>query len=89
MLTRVLTALATSVGALAATTLLASAQNFPTRPMTMIIPFAAGGPQDQIGRVMGQRMGEILGQQFVIQNISGAGGTVIRVVAVWQPRSTL
>src|SRR5438874_4835338 len=52
----------------------APAQNYPTKPMTMIIPFAAGGPQDQIGRVMAQRMGELLGQQVVVENIGGAGG---------------
>ncbi|MEA2939273.1 MAG: hypothetical protein QOC56_2777 [Alphaproteobacteria bacterium] len=52
----------------------ASAQNFPTKPMTMIIPFAAGGPQDQIGRVVAQRMSEILGRQIVIENVGGAGG---------------
>jgi len=81
---RVLAAVATSFGALAATT--ASAQTFPTRPMTMIIPFAAGGPQDQIGRVMGQRMGEILGQQIVIENVGGAGGmTGSKRVADAQP----
>src|SRR3954470_17913713 len=67
-------AFAIAFGALLATTLQASAQTFPNRPMTMIIPFAAGGPQDQIGRVMGQRMGEILGQQIVIENVGGAGG---------------
>ena len=52
----------------------AGAQDFPTRPMTMIIPFAAGGPQDQIGRVVAQRMGELLGQQVVVENVGGAGG---------------
>lgn len=52
----------------------ASAQNFPTRPVTMVIPFAAGGPQDTIGRIIGQRMGELLGQQVVIENVGGAGG---------------
>jgi tripartite-type tricarboxylate transporter receptor subunit TctC len=50
------------------------AQNYPTKPITMIIPFAAGGPQDQIGRVMAQRMGELLGFQVVVENIGGAGG---------------
>src|SRR5439155_273734 len=45
-----------------------------TRPMTMIIPFAAGGPTDVLGRIMGQRMSEILGQQVVVENIGGAGG---------------
>jgi len=52
----------------------AQAQNYPNRPVTMIIPFAAGGPTDVLGRVVGQRMGEILGQQVVIENVGGAGG---------------
>jgi tripartite-type tricarboxylate transporter receptor subunit TctC len=52
----------------------ATAQNFPSRPVTMVIPFAAGGPTDVLGRVVGQRMGEILGQQMVIENVGGAGG---------------
>src|SRR4051812_45730433 len=52
----------------------AQAQNFPTRPMTMIVPFAAGGPQDVLGRLMAQRMSEVLGQQIIIENIGGAGG---------------
>ena len=67
-------ALATGFGALLATTLLATAQNYPNRPVTMIIPFAAGGPTDVLGRVVGQRMSEILGQQIVIENVGGAGG---------------
>src|SRR5215217_7274399 len=65
---------AASFGALLATSFAASAQNYPTKPVTMVIPFAAGGPQDQIGRVMGQRMGELLGQQVVVENVGGAGG---------------
>ena len=52
----------------------AAAQNWPTRPMTMIVPFAAGGPQDVLGRLMAQRMSEILGQQIIVENIGGAGG---------------
>jgi len=51
-----------------------AAQDFPTRPVTMVIPFAAGGPTDVLGRVVGTRMGEILGQQVVIENAGGAGG---------------
>ena len=51
-----------------------SAQNFPTRSITMIIPFTAGGPTDVVGRLVGQRMGEILGSQIVIENVGGAGG---------------
>jgi tripartite-type tricarboxylate transporter receptor subunit TctC len=67
-------AFAISFGALLATALQASAQTFPTKPMTMIIPFAAGGPTDVLGRVVAQRMGEILGQQVVVENVGGAGG---------------
>src|SRR5262245_25787840 len=52
----------------------ATGQTFPTKPLTLIVPFAAGGPTDVLGRVVGQRMGEILGQQFVIENVGGAGG---------------
>jgi len=52
----------------------ASAQNFPTRPITMVIPFAAGGPTDVLGRVMAERMSQILGQQVVVENVGGAGG---------------
>ena len=52
----------------------ASAQDFPSRPITMVIPFAAGGPQDTIGRIFAQRMSELLGQQVVVENVGGAGG---------------
>ena len=52
----------------------ASAQEWPARPLTMVVPFAAGGPQDTIARVVAARMGEILGQQVIIENIGGAGG---------------
>jgi tripartite-type tricarboxylate transporter receptor subunit TctC len=52
----------------------ALAQNYPTKPPTMIIPFAAGGPTDVLSRVMAQRMSEILGQQVVVENVGGAGG---------------
>jgi tripartite-type tricarboxylate transporter receptor subunit TctC len=52
----------------------ASAQNYPNRTLTMIIPFAAGGPTDVLGRVLAQRMGEVLGQTVIVENIGGAGG---------------
>ncbi len=59
----------------------APAQTFPNRPITMIIPFAAGGPTDVLGRLIGQFMSEKLGQQVVIENVGGAGGMtgVLRV----------
>jgi tripartite-type tricarboxylate transporter receptor subunit TctC len=52
----------------------AAAQDYPSRPLTMVIPFAAGGPTDVLGRVLAQRMSEILGQQVVVENVGGAGG---------------
>jgi tripartite-type tricarboxylate transporter receptor subunit TctC len=66
--------LSTAFGALLALSGAASAQNFPTHPMLMVIPFAAGGPQDLLGRIIGARMSEILGQQVIIENVGGAGG---------------
>src|SRR5881296_454593 len=52
----------------------ALAQGYPSKPMTMIIPFAAGGPTDVLGRVMAQRMSELLGHQVIVENVGGAGG---------------
>jgi tripartite-type tricarboxylate transporter receptor subunit TctC len=51
-------------------------QAYPTKPITMIVPFAAGGPTDLIARIMGERMGKELGQQFIIENVTGAAGTI-------------
>lgn len=52
-----------------------AAQNFPTKPITLIVPFAAGGPSDVIARLLGDHMSRTLGQQVVIENVAGAGGT--------------
>ncbi|MEA2800628.1 MAG: putative tricarboxylic transport rane protein [Rhodospirillaceae bacterium] len=54
----------------------ASAQAYPTKPMTLIVPFAAGGPTDLMARIMGERMSKELGQQIIIDNITGAAGTI-------------
>jgi tripartite-type tricarboxylate transporter receptor subunit TctC len=54
----------------------AQAQSWPARPLTLVVPFAAGGPSDVAGRIIAQRLGEVLGQQVVVDNPSGAGGTV-------------
>jgi len=51
-------------------------ENYPSRPIRMVVPFAAGGPTDIVARVMGARMGELLGQQFVVENRAGAGGNL-------------
>jgi tripartite-type tricarboxylate transporter receptor subunit TctC len=50
------------------------AQDYPNRPITMVIPFAAGGPTDVQGRVIAARMSELLGQQVIVENVGGAGG---------------
>src|ERR1700712_2098721 len=50
------------------------AEDWPARPLTMINPFAAGGPNDVLARLFAQRMGELLGQPIVIENVGGAGG---------------
>jgi len=52
----------------------AHASNWPTRPVTMVVPFAAGGPTDVVGRILAGRLGEILKQQMVVVNVGGAGG---------------
>src|SRR5258705_2280642 len=52
----------------------APAQDWPTRPVTMVVPFAPGGPTDLIGRFMAPRMSEVIGAQIVIENMAGAGG---------------
>ena len=54
----------------------ASGQSFPSRPVTIVVPFAAGGPTDVLARVLGQPMSTILGQSVVIENVTGAGGSI-------------
>src|SRR5262245_2948902 len=54
----------------------AAAQVYPARPITMIVPFAAGGPTDTIGRIMGERMRASLGQPVIIENVTGAAGSI-------------
>lgn len=53
----------------------ASAQDYPTRSISLIVPFAAGGPTDVISRIVGEHMSRTLGQTIVIENVVGAGGT--------------
>jgi tripartite-type tricarboxylate transporter receptor subunit TctC len=55
---------------------LAHAQTYPTKTITMIVPFAAGGPTDTVARLVAQSMGTKLKQQIIIENVGGAGGTI-------------
>lgn len=66
-----ISALLAGLGGIAAP---AAAQQWPSGPVTMIIPFAAGGPTDVLGRIVGERISKSLGQQVVIENVGGAGG---------------
>jgi len=52
----------------------AQAQSWPTRPITLVVPYAAGGPVDTLARIVSARVSEILGQQMIIENVGGAGG---------------
>jgi len=54
----------------------APAQTYPSRPITMVVPYSAGGPTDTIGRIMAQRMGASLGQTIIVENVTGAAGTL-------------
>src|SRR4051794_41338842 len=69
----------------------ASAQTWPAHPITMVIPFAAGGPTDVLGRIMAGRMTQILAQQVMVENVGGAGGMTgsSRAVRAQADRSTL
>lgn len=52
----------------------AQAQEWPVRPVTMVVPFAAGGPGDVLGRILASRLSELLGQPVIVENVGGAGG---------------
>lgn len=63
-----------ALGGLLAASASAAAQDWPTRPINLVVPYAAGGPVDTIGRIMAARMSELLGQQVIVENLGGAGG---------------
>jgi tripartite-type tricarboxylate transporter receptor subunit TctC len=74
MMTRIL---ASSLAALAMVCgPLAQAADYPTKPITIIVPFAAGGPTDTVARLLGQAMGADLKQTMIVENVGGAGGTL-------------
>src|SRR5215470_3621386 len=55
---------------------IASAQNYPARPITMVVPFPPGGATDVAGRIMAERMAPLLGHPVIIENVGGAGGSI-------------
>lgn len=63
-------------GAAAIFSIASHAQDYPTRPITLVVPFAAGGSFDTLGRVLAPRLGEILGKQVVVENVTGASGVI-------------
>jgi tripartite-type tricarboxylate transporter receptor subunit TctC len=73
----VLACVAAFVSVLAGVLSGASAQQpYPARPITVVVPFAAGGPTDVLARILGQHMSQTLGQQLVVENVTGAGGSI-------------
>jgi len=78
------------IGALCTTPLLAAAQpaapsDYPSRPLTLVIPYSPGGSTDIVGRIVAQKLGDVLGQTVVVENRPGAGGTVGTGYAARQP----
>jgi len=77
--------LAAGAAALPAVSRFAWAQTFPTRPVHVVVGVAAGGPNDTVARLLGQWLSERLGQQFVVENRTGAGGNIATEVVVRAP----
>jgi tripartite-type tricarboxylate transporter receptor subunit TctC len=68
--------LAANVAALPVLSRVATAQTYPTRPITIVVPFPPGGPTDVIGRMLAERMRATLGQTVIVENVTGANGTI-------------
>jgi tripartite-type tricarboxylate transporter receptor subunit TctC len=66
----------TAAAAMSLSSLPASAQTYPDRTITMVVPFSAGGPTDTVARLVAESMSKDLGQQIVVENVGGAGGTL-------------
>jgi tripartite-type tricarboxylate transporter receptor subunit TctC len=65
-----------AVGTVAAWPIASRAETYPSRPITLIVPFAAGGPTDVLARILAEQMRTKLGQTVVIENVTGASGTI-------------
>jgi tripartite-type tricarboxylate transporter receptor subunit TctC len=75
-MTRPASALFVALLALVAAVAPARADNYPSRPITIVVPFAAGGPTDTVARIMAQAMGPVLGQSVIVENVTGAAGSI-------------
>ena len=75
-----------AVGLLLALTTTVAAQDYPTKPVRLIVPFPPGGINDVIGRIVATQLGERLGKQVIVDNRSGAGGVVGTEIAANAPR---
>jgi len=73
---RVLVAVCCLTGAFLTLPSIVAAADYPTKPITMVVPFTAGGPTDALARALGERMRTTLGQPFIIENVTGAGGSI-------------
>ena len=76
MIAKILERCAIAIAVATAACFSAAAEDYPTRPITVIVPFAAGGPTDTIARILGERMGRSLGQSVIVENVTGAGGSI-------------
>ena len=75
MCNRLLIAILAALGAAWSQGAAGQGTSYPTRPIVVIVPFAAGGPTDVVARIVGDHMSQTLGQQLVVENVAGAGGT--------------
>ena len=65
---------AAAIGALLLSATFVKADEWPTRPVTMVVPFAPGGPADAVGRILASRVSETLGHEVIVENVGGGGG---------------
>src|SRR5258706_14905738 len=79
--------LTAGAAALAAASRIASAQTYPSRPVTMVVPYGAGGPSDTLARIVAEGRRGALGQPGVVENVAGASGTIV-VGRCWRSAPT-